>query len=101
MTKIKLHEHDKEKTYFSMPVLCEAEQLESDQEISVQHGDNINAKKGDYIVSIQGVPQSLVEKAKFDQHYRKLNDMPDDIKKAIRKVLGWKLGISDAGNDSL
>ena len=91
--KIKLHKYDADKTYFTLPVLVEAEQLEQDTEYETADGSTHKAAGGCWVVSIQGSPVSVVERLEFQKHYRKLDDLPKRIKQHINRILAWKLGI--------
>ena len=89
---IKLHEYDREKTYFLLPTLVEAEQLTEDTEYEAD-GSTHTASGGCYVVSIQGIPMSVVERVDFEKHYCKLSEMPKPVKFYINRILAWKLGI--------
>ena len=91
--KIQLHEYDESKSYFSLPVLVEAERLMKATEIVPEGSEPFVAPEGSYVVSIQGVPRSVVDASTFEAQYRKLADMPPHIKNAINSILAWKLGI--------
>ena len=96
MTKqtIKLHKYDRDKTYFYIPELCEAEQLTEDTEYETSsNGQTHIASGGCYVVSIQGNPVSVVERLDFEKYYYKLDELPKPIRFCINRILAWKIGI--------
>ena len=91
--KVKLHQPEKENTYFLMPQVYEIEQLKEDMKFTHQ-GKEMTAPAGHYLMSQLGEPQAVVSPQDFKKHYQKAVDLPRGISRALRKVFRWKIGQS-------